>query len=162
MDYTSIYNTYFKRLRYFASRILGDDDEAEDIAQESLVKVWQKLADFDNETSTKVYLYTVVRNACFNHLKKMNRLRKKEIDYEYIVEKSQDAIVGLMMKSELMQEIINEVEKLPTAEGNVFKLFFFEGMSTDDIAIKLGLSAKTVRNQKGRAISKMKLQFLKH
>lgn len=162
MDFVEIHNKYFARLAFFADRILDSENQGEDIASESLVKLWQRFDDFNNEMAIKKFLYTVVRNACLDSIKGKSRRKKREDGFYYLTDNIEQDVLFLMMEAELFAEVTNGIEKLPKAERNIFRLLFFQQMDVKKVAQSLGLSVKTVWNQRARAVNRLKNNFKGH
>jgi RNA polymerase sigma factor (sigma-70 family) len=66
-----------------------------------------------------------------------------------------------VLRAEVLQEIYAEVENLPGRCGQIFKLLFIHGKSTEEIGGLLGINPQTVRTQKARAISLIRTALLK-
>ena len=66
-----------------------------------------------------------------------------------------------MLKSELLQQIVAEIDRLPSQYQSVCKLSFFEGLSNDEIAARLEISIKTVRNIKALAVKEIQSVFVR-
>ena len=62
-----LFKSYYPRLRHFASRFV-DETTAEDITQECFLKIWEMRSEIRNPNIASL-LFTMVRNACLNHLK---------------------------------------------------------------------------------------------
>ena len=60
-------------LRAFANSLCGDPTRADDLAQETLVKAWTKLASFEKGSNLKAWLFTILRNTYFSGLRKRRR-----------------------------------------------------------------------------------------
>ena len=162
MNFDTIYKKYFRRLIYFAEKILNDREQAKDIASESLIKIWERFDKFNDEKSLQRFIYLTVRNACFNYLKQEKRLSDKHNGFNYISDKLEKDVTYHMIKAELLDEISSNIAALPKAEAMIFRLSYFEDMNTNEIAAELGLSIKTVRNQRAKAINNLKYRFLKN
>src|SRR5258708_2048152 len=76
-----IFKLHRKALVYFAEKILGVREEAEDIVADSFMKLWAKHADFDSFPAIKSFLYIVARNACFDFLKFSKRVSASQKEY---------------------------------------------------------------------------------
>jgi len=155
-----IYKLYYSRLVYFAKQLVADEPEAQDIVSGAFIKLWQRHAGFDHLSNVKAFLYIAVRNASFDFLKYAKRLAGNKKGYAYWTDDKEEEILHLMLKAELLQEIVAEIEKLPPQYQAVCKLSFFEGLRNDDIAQRLGISVKTVRNIKALAVKQIQTQFL--
>ena len=156
-----IFKLHHKPLCYFAEKLLGEQQEAEDIVADSFMKLWAKHADFESFAAIKSFLYVTTRNACFNFLKYSKRVSASQKDYSYWSNNKEEEILHIMFKAELLAELSREIESLPKKCRNIFKLSFFDGLSTTEIAEKLGLSDQTVRNQKSKAVQLIKTAFFK-
>jgi RNA polymerase sigma-70 factor (family 1) len=151
-----LFKDQYRPLVYFADKIISNQYEAEDIVSESFVKLWNKRSDFPNKTAAKSFLYLVVRNSCFDYLKKQKRLFKKESGYFVWTDDVEQDISFLIMQAETLKEITNMIENLPVKKREICKLAYFEGLSTEEISDRLGIPIKTVRNQRALGINIIK------
>ncbi len=156
-----IFKIHRKALVYFAEKILGIREEAEDIVAESFMKLWAKHADFNSLPEIKSFLYVVTRNSCLNFLKYSKRVSASQKEYSHWANDREEEILHIMFRAELLLELNSEIEILPEKMREVFELSFFQEFSSSDIADKLGLSVQTVRNQKAKAVRLIRTAFLK-
>jgi RNA polymerase sigma-70 factor (ECF subfamily) len=156
-----IYNTHFRPLCYFARGLINNKEEAEDIVVETFIKLLRKRNDFDELTGIKKFLYTVTRNACFDFLKHVQRKTASHKEIMHLMDKDEDFIQSRIIKAELLQLILNEVEQLPDIRKKIFKLIFVEGLTTAEIAETLDITVDTVRVQKSRALHSIRTAILK-
>jgi len=156
-----IFKLHRKALVYFAEKILGVREEAEDIVADSFMKLWAKHADFDHLAEIKSFLYVVTRNSCLNFLKYSKRVSASQKEFSYWANDKEDEILHIMYRAELLLELNNEIEILPQKMREVFELSFFQELPSGEIADKLGLSVQTVRNQKAKAVRLIRTAFLK-
>jgi RNA polymerase sigma-70 factor (ECF subfamily) len=156
-----IYDLYYGRLIFFAKRLIEDEQEAEDIVSGVFIKLWQKHTDFDSLPNIKAFLYIAVRNACLDFLRHAKRQAANKKDFLYWSEDREEEILYLMLRTELLHEIATEIEKLPESYRAVCRLSFFEGLPNDQIAERLQLSVKTVRNIKALAVKQIQMVFLR-
>jgi len=159
--FADIYKLYYTRLIFFAKQLVADKSEAEDIVSGVFVKLWQKHTDFDSLVNVKAFLYIAVRNASFDFLKYARRQSVNKKDFAYWTDDKEEEIIHLMLKSELLQEIVTEIHKLPPQYQAVCELSFFEGLPNHEIADRLGISIKTVRNIKALAVNDIQAVFLR-
>ncbi len=78
--FAGIFKSQRTALIYFAEKLLGIREEAENIAGDSLMKLWAKHADFDGFPAIKLFLYTTTRNSCLNFLK-YSKIKKSLFSY---------------------------------------------------------------------------------
>lgn len=158
--FDSFFNSYYPHLCYFASQLIGDSPDVEDIVKDSFVKLWRKHADFDNARGIKAFLYVTTRNDCINFLR---RLRVKNTFREEMVylqkDRAEELVLHQLIRAEFMQEIYNEIEQLPDKRRKVIKLAYLEGLKNDEIAQLLNISAYTVKVHKVKALSFLRLRL---
>ncbi|HEV8283846.1 MAG TPA: RNA polymerase sigma-70 factor [Chitinophagaceae bacterium] len=159
--FAHIFKLHRKALVYFADRIIGVRQEAEDIVADSFMKLWARHADFESMPAIKSFLYVVTKNACFDFLKYSKKVSASQKEFSYWAGDKEVEILHLMYKAELLAELDREIQLLPPKCRNIFQLAFYEGLNTMEIAAKLGLSDQTVRNQKAKAVQIIKAAFFK-
>jgi RNA polymerase sigma-70 factor (ECF subfamily) len=159
--YAYLYDTYYNTLVYFSLSIIQDQQQAEDIAAESLMKLWQTPARFDSIGKLRGYLFTLARNASLNYLKHI-RVRERtsqEIAREEDLEDSR--MEALMIESDLMRLVYQEIARLPASYREVVELLYLEEKSSAEVAEQLGITMENLRQRKGRAIKELKTELLK-
>jgi RNA polymerase sigma-70 factor (ECF subfamily) len=151
---------HYRPLCYFAAQLIGDPADAEDIAKDSFVKLWHRHADFDSPQSIKSFLYVTTRNAGINFLRRQKVKNTFSREFAYLEEsRREELVLNQLIRAEFMQEIYNEIEKLPGKRREVFKLAYFEGLKNDEIAERLDISVFTVKVHKGKALTTLRLRF---
>jgi RNA polymerase sigma-70 factor (family 1) len=148
-----IFKNYHAGLIYFANQYLQHSQAAEDVVAESFIKIWDRRADFECLPAIKSFLYTTVRNACLNQLKQSNRYATCHEEIKYLAEKSEEMFAEQkLIKAELLQRLLDDIEKLPPVRRKIFKMMYLDGLSSFEIASELKISVDTVRVQKARAL----------
>jgi RNA polymerase sigma-70 factor (ECF subfamily) len=158
--FTYFFQLHYRPLCYFASQLVGNQQDAEDIVKDTYVKLWQKHPDFATPQNIKAFLYITTRNACLNFLRHLQVRESSRKELLYLeAEKGQELVVNQMIRAELMQEIYTEIEKLPEKRRMVFKLAYLEGLKNDEIADHMHISIHTVKEHKGKALQFLRLRF---
>jgi RNA polymerase sigma-70 factor (family 1) len=155
------FDLHYKSLCYFAVRLAQDVEQAEDIVSECLLKLWQSRTEFQTTQNIKAFLYISCRNACLNYLKYLKRRSAAQELYFGQLQEGEDTILYQIIETEVLEILSKEIEELPDKCREVFKLIYLENKKTDVIAAELGISVKTVRGHKARAIELLKTQLLK-
>lgn len=137
---------FYVKLCNYATGILKNNIEAEEVVQQVFVTIWEKRMQIEIALSFKAYLYKAVYNSCLNRLK---QLKKMETTIE-LPELSAES--NKLDAKELERQISLSIEKLPEQCRLIFKLSRFEDLKYAEIANHLNLSIKTVENQMGKAL----------
>ncbi|MBO9728531.1 MAG: sigma-70 family RNA polymerase sigma factor [Chitinophaga sp.] len=149
-----LYNRYWKDVFNIAYKRIRNTNAAQDIAQDVFVQLWtrEKSTPIDN---LPAYLRIATRNGVFKQMEKGSR-------YGDLPDNSEDQLQGYGLTDDhvLYKEFYAAFEALtntlPAQQKQIFNLRFQEGHNTQQIATQLGISEKTVRNQMGRALSKLR------
>jgi RNA polymerase sigma-70 factor (family 1) len=149
---TYVFKLHHNALCYFATQIIRDEQEARDIVADSFIKLWQRSKDFESLDKIRSFLYVATRNACFNFIKHNQRKQASHQEISYLEQDSEDYIQSRIIKAELLQKIMFEVEALPPIRRKIFKMIYLEDLSIFEIATRLNISVDTVRVQKARAL----------
>lgn len=157
---SALFNLHYTPLCYFAKRIVADQEEAEDIVVNAFVNLWDKRPEVQSMKNLKSYLYRATKNACINHLKKLDRTTKLESDLLHLLSENDDHALANMIKAEIFQEIYKAIEALPSQCKKIVWMSFMEGRKNQEIADLLNLSVQTVKNQKLRGITLLKMKLL--
>lgn len=159
--FEQVYKTYFKRLAYFAYRLIHDPGQAEDITTEALLKLWDRRHQFTEPSHVKSWLYLTVRNACINFIQETERHNRSHQEISYLTTQSEEDFDRHRIDAELINEINHQLQFLPSQCAEVFELIYFRGKSTVETADLLQTSTKNVLNQKLKAIKLLKAALLK-
>ncbi|GAA4798539.1 RNA polymerase sigma-70 factor [Olivibacter ginsenosidimutans] len=152
-----LFNTYYVRLCDFASRILDDDEAAQDIVQDVFVTVWEQQDDLPKEDlALRSFLYSSVKFACYNKLRHLKVVNKFEERFLRAEEPKNQEIMEQIIHAEVMYHIYKAIEELPKGCALIFKKGYLEGLKNAEIAQELNLSINTVKSQKQRALSLLK------
>lgn len=159
-----VYHLYYKPLCFFAQRITGSKEVAEDIVADSFIKMLHRRQDFKNLSNIKSFLYLVTKNAGLNHIRGRQRHELAHEQIRFLSEREGEetnAVKEELLRLEMLQQIYAEIENLPDRCKEIFKLLFIEGLNTEEIGKRLDISSQTVRTQKARALQLIKTELLK-
>lgn len=149
-----VFDEYYKDLVYFATKLIGSTDIAEEIVSEAYLKLFKKAANFPSIANIRAFLRIATRNACYNHLDKEKHITKTHEEFAYLkVEKVQHSIDFINVEAELIELIAKEIEKLPGLQQKVFKLRYVEQIDAKKVAEQLGITYQVVLNQTHKALT---------
>jgi RNA polymerase sigma-70 factor (ECF subfamily) len=134
-------------------RLLRDQGEVEDLAQEVFIRFWNKRQELDIQSNLGGYLRRMGVNEALAFLRK-----KKYIDQEAEVPEISEAPTGeaTVMAGELKDRIQVAMNQLPPRCRLIFQLSRQEQLTYREIAERLDLSVKTVEHQMGKALRQMR------
>lgn len=147
-----LFDEFYASLCLFATRYLGDREEAADVVQETFLKYWNRHADFDDYRKIKSFLYVVVRHACLNLLRDLN-LRSR-VSEEWIKDSEQE-FRNQVMEEEVHRIFNHAVDNLPLQMRTVI-YYALDGLKNSEIAGKMNLTEGTVHAYKKEAYKKLK------
>ncbi len=155
--FDTFYERYWKFVFNAAYKRLGNVEASKDISQEVFSQLWLRLQSGQAPVveDLRSYLYVAVRNHVFKWMEKERRFVPVS-DVLFMLEREGDTTDAGLLFEELLAAYSKVMERLPHQQRRIFQLRYDEGMSSSEIAEHLGLSEKTVRNQLGRAVGKMK------
>lgn len=146
-DFSELFRVSYSRLCLFARTIVGDGASAEDIVQDCFVKLWERRAIVKWSGSLLAYLYTMVRNACYNFL------RDKKCAAELPDQFADDSLfLEQVIESETMVEIYRSILQLPPKCGGILKALYFEGKKIKEVSRELNITESTIRSHKAAAL----------
>jgi RNA polymerase sigma-70 factor, ECF subfamily len=157
--FEKIFKIYYKPLCHYSYSFLNDGAEAEEVVQNTFVKIWERRSTIQIQTSVKAYLYSMVRNSCLNVIKHEKVKQEFAKDHQYVSETSRPVVDEKMISNELESKIYEAMRTLPEQCRLVFQLSRFEELKYQEIANQLEISVKTVENQMGKALKMMRLHL---
>lgn len=161
-EFEALFKTHYAELCGYANKYLDDLDAAEEVVQSLFVRLWEKRKDLDIKSSLKSYLFSSVRNACFNEIKHVKIKEEYKAHYQRVIEEDQVFADEEYEASELENKIRSSIEKLPEGRQKIFILSRYEGLKYQEIADKLGVSIKTVENQMGAAMKFLRSELAEY
>ncbi len=157
-----LFRQYQPMLVSFAWQYVKSAEDAREVVQEVFLSVWNNREHLREDGNLKAYLFTATRNKCLNWLEK-KRLRIVSMDEDpgperpkaQFPDSSPDGSEMLEL-AELRAVIFDEVQKLPAKCREIFILSRVEGLSHKEIGERLHISPKTVENQIGIALKRIR------
>jgi RNA polymerase sigma-70 factor, ECF subfamily len=147
--FDELFRKYYKKLVFFAIKILKNQDTATEVVQDLFVNFWEKRHQLEPKISLQAYLYRSVYNNCVHLSKKEKKFQGDELSL--INEPSED-FNNLLENNELEVRIYDLIEQLPPECKKIFKMSRFDELKYQQIADQLNLSVKTVETQMSRAL----------
>jgi len=149
-------------LKAMALRALRDADAAEEAAQETLARTVAALRDgrFREGESLGAFVRGIARHVIADVFRARERVRR--LDAPQMVQDQSpppDALSALITEQE-RERVRAALEQLPAADHEILQLSYFEGLTSAEIALRLGEPADRVRKRKSRALNRLRHAFL--
>lgn len=151
MAFSDFYDRYFSRLYHFALKKTGHEAAAKDLVQESLLKLWDKAQNIeeDKRIDVEAYLITIVRNACYDYHRKqkVRQSYRSQFYHQRREETHQDQHLW-----ELVTKIDQVYNSMPDKTLDIFLLSRDNGLTYQEIADSVDLSVKAVEYHISKAL----------
>ena len=145
-DFTRTVLVLKNKMYRFALSIIGDPDEAKDIVQDVMLKLWETRDELKEKRSVEAWSMTLVRNRSLDLIKRMGRKMKTDIDDVSVKliapEKLPDSYT---IENETMEQIKQAVMRLPEKQRSVFQLRDVEGYAYLEICETLNMEMSQVK-----------------
>ena len=153
---------YQRQVHALAFRKVGDFQTAEDITQETFLRVHQRLATLNDPAKFSGWLYAIANHLCIAWYRK-NRLQTEALQEIYISEVETDAYSRYMAREHAkttdaaQQDLVKSLlTKLKESDREVITLHYFEEMTSSEIGEFLGVSENTIKSRLHRARRRLK------
>ena len=156
-SFESIVKDYNMMVYTLAYRVLKNKEEAEELAQDVFLKVYQSLGSFNRTSKLSTWIYRITYNASISKYKS----HKRKIDaieinnsIEFNISDSTDTHRNISFKEK--QEIINDsLLKLPETEKIIVTLYYYEELPIKEIAEIIGITPQNVKIKLYRSRKKL-------
>ena len=155
ITFDDIFNLYYPRCVLFATKLLGNRYDAEEVVQELFINLWSKDKLGSINGSLKSYLFKSVFNICIDFQRK-NKVKQNKEDSNQHEEEYAVPFNNPILEQELEQRIKEAIDQLPEKRRQIFLLSRDEGLSYSQIAEKTALSEKTVETQISRSLKQLR------
>lgn len=154
-----IFAMYHMRIFRFSVAYLKNEDDAYDIVQDVFIKVWESRLSIQPDTNFDAFIFTIAKNTV------LSLFRKRLTEQKYFDYLSQNATSNSHDTEEqtdyvfLRQKYEQLVETLPEKRKEIFVLSREKGLTNKEIALRQGISEKTVEDHLTKALAYMKKQL---
>lgn len=154
---------YEKQVFHLCLRMVGNTEDAEDLAQEAFFKAWKGLKFYKFESSFSTWLYRLTTNVCIDHLRKQKRktaisltMEEEEDGQELELPDCDPLPEEQVLKKEAAQQLQRAMGKLEEDARLILTLRVVEDLSYEQIAQIMDLKIGTVKSRLARARERLK------
>lgn len=140
-----------------ALKMVKNREEAEEVAQDTFIKVFNSLEKFKGDSKFSTWIYKVAYNTCLDRMKK-NKKDEGNInidDFSEHLVKTMENALSKMMDEERKKSIQDCLNLLPSDEGFLLTLFYFEDQSLEEIAKIMDITANNAKVKLFRSRKKL-------
>jgi RNA polymerase sigma-70 factor (ECF subfamily) len=145
--FSELFHRTYPRLVRFSWRYTQAKPAAEDVVQESFVKLWEKRRSIDPGQSLMAYLFKIVRNRSLNAVRDRARINMKIDDLPNGTLKTDTFTTEINpAEDEAGEKMLGWINQLPKRQRESIRLSRFEGFDHEEIASIMNISSRTVNN----------------
>lgn len=152
-NYEMIFNNHSETLRNFIYYKCGDLQQAEDIVQDSFIKLWHNCKKVVFEKA-KSYLYTISKNAFLNEVAHKKMVLKHRV--HLVSDKTNETPEFILEEKEFVEKLKNAISDLPEKQREVFLLSRIDKKKYTEIAELTGISIKAVEKRMSLALKTLR------
>ena len=157
--FTELYNRFKGILYIYACKITRDNDIAEDLVQDVFIYLWDKRQSINFTSSIGSYLYSSVRYKFFDLIDKQKVRADYVQAFQAFLDQGEYLTDNYISEKELAATIEKEVANLPAKMREVFLLSRKDNLTNKEIAERLNISEKTVKNQLSTALKTLRTKM---
>lgn len=160
--FRELFTRYHPFVYAFARKITRSDDLAMEVVQDVFLKIWLHREGLIKIENFKAYLNRIVRNHCFNVLRKLAN-ESRAIAASWDDGQLEDhATIEKLEYNEVQQILEDALETLSPQQKKVYQLCHQEGLKYEEAALEMGISSQTVHAYMKDALRKIRDHFRKH
>jgi RNA polymerase sigma factor (sigma-70 family) len=135
------------RILGYAARLLGDRAEAEDVAQEAMLRLWRVAPDWrQGEAKVTTWLYRVTTNLCADRLRVRQRRKVSTLDDAPDVDDGAPAAETVLIEADRMAALNTALTALPDRQREAVVLRHIEGFTNPEIATVMNIGVEAVES----------------
>ncbi|WP_316790445.1 RNA polymerase sigma-70 factor [Pedobacter frigoris] len=153
---------YLPVLKQFSLKFTKSEHAAEEIIQDTFLRIWLNREKLEGIENAKAYLYKYASNECLNYLRKELKKAKAIDQFATDYPEQSNVTIETLNLNEINVMIGKAVESLPDQRRRIFQMSRTEGMTIPDIAESLRLSPNTVKNALVISLKSVREHLNKH
>ena len=148
--FRALFERYKDKVYTVALRFSGDPHMAQDIAQETFLKLFASIATFRGASSFESWLYRLVVNACFDQKRKTRRIMPLIEDFLELMHAPGGSALDDLLRAEMSGHLRSVIDDLPPEQRILVVLRYSQGLSYEELADVLGCSTGTIASRLNR------------
>ncbi len=147
---------HYQEILHYVAWQVGNVEDAKDLTQTIFLKAYRAFRDFRGDASVRTWLFTIARNT----LRDFFRRKRPAVSLEAHMEYHGEPATSPIELPARVARLRHALPRLPQEFREVLTMFYFEGLSIQEIAQQLGIPAGTVKSRLNRARRKLRDMIL--
>ncbi len=150
--FEQIISEFEKPLWNYLVRLSGSKDDAEDLIQDTFVKVYKHIKTIDSTKNIKSWIYTIATNTAYDYLRKRKREALVELDEEYETNAENTAYYSVSVEENMeSKDVSAAIDRLDVLYKGPILLYYKDGFSYEEISEMLSIPINTLKTRLSRA-----------
>lgn len=157
-----LYNKYCNSLYGVILKLVKRTDVADDLLQDTFVKIWKHIDSFDNSKGTLyTWMINIARNHAFDYLRSSNyKYHLLEVEFDLLLHCTETAVISNSSSCAVEDsDLKNKVMQLNTKYSEVIDLIYFYGWTQEQTAEILKLPLGTIKTRARKGLSLLKILY---
>lgn len=157
LSFRQFYDIYRPKVYTVALRLSGDKNIAEDVVQDTFLKVWIRRVDLEHIENIEAWLYMIAKNGILNLIKKSEHYKK------YAQDEMKESLIRVFPEADYMtqekefQRILAEaIQRLPEKQRQAYILSKENHLKREEVAKQLNVSPETIKSNLERAMKSIR------
>jgi RNA polymerase sigma-70 factor (ECF subfamily) len=163
--YACLFERMYERLFRYVRSLTKSREAARDVAQDVFVRLWEVRESLDPDRSLVAYLYRAARNRAYNRQRRRETRARKEDDVrrDTAAQPAPPPRPDEAADARALERSLEAwIDDLPNRQREALTLSRYEGLSHEEIADVMGISARTVNNHIVRALRRLRNRIQDH
>lgn len=156
MTTENLWETFHTGLRHFILQRIPDEQSADDVLQETFLKIHTRIATLRDEEKLQSWMYQIARNGIADYY----RQQKATVELSEALPMPEEPVFEDEVIKDLIPSVKAMVESLPATYREALILTEYEGLTQRELAQRLGLSFSGAKSRVQRAREKLKTMLL--
>jgi RNA polymerase sigma-70 factor (ECF subfamily) len=166
--FAQLVDIYKDKIYHLAYRMMGNAQEAEDVVQETFLRVYTNLDRYDEQQKFSTWMYRIATNLCIDRLRKRRSTYSLDAemqngegnDWYSLMPSNEDTPENQLILSETQSQIKESIESLPEKYKSILILRYFHDLSLQEISEIVNMPVTTIKTRlhRGREYLKKKLE----
>ena len=152
--YQKLVKAHLTSISKYAYRIMGNQSDTNDIAQETFLKLWVNAERWDPKKSKlTTWLHRITHNLCIDHLRRYRNNKFSENSEESSINQElwTDSEIESNELNDKLQDLLNALRTLPESQRSALALCHYSGFSNKEAASIMNISVKALESAISRA-----------